>query len=696
MYRFRVLARAICAAVFGFLIMAAGPLAARSQQPAAPPPHEGHDATPQPQSPGQDGRQPAEATHEEHAAVMTGPLGITRARAGSGTAWLPDVTPMYAIHREFGGWSAMLHQNLFLQYIDESTDRGDSQLGSVNWVMGMAERRARGGNLGIRTMFSLERLTVGECGYPDLLATGEFCNGQPLHDRQHPHDFFMEAAGTYERELSDTLAIQLYAALAGEPALGPVAFPHRISALSTPIAPLTHHWLDSTHISYGVVSAGVFGTRWKAEASAFNGREPDENRFDLDLGALDSFSARLWFVPADRWSLQVSRGHLNEAELPAVGGPRHDVDRTTASATYHQLVGTAGFWSVTGAWGRNAEGDHATDAVLLETDLGLDGRNTVFGRVEGAGKTGEELIIPEIGHEAATVSKLHVGYMRRLPGSGMFEPRLGAALSFSAIPDRVERAYGRDNGFGVTVFLSVRPRAMAMGTRTVAVPPTVSPGPGVVTPAPPQLAANTAAGTAQPHADHAEPPGAGAAPRAGLQSLPADSPGGHVMPGTAQAPAAGPVTPVIVPGSTAPAAVNPGAAPPAGADPHAGHVMPGAPQAPAAAPVVTAASSRTSAQRPAGAAPRPAAAPQAAPGADPHAGHVMPPVPQPQATADAGAGYAMTTPENPAARLADLTCQPRVDPDTAPRATYRGKAYYFCTAADRDLFLKAPAKYLQR
>lgn len=693
MYKFCVLARAIRAVVFGFLVMAAGPLAAQSQQPVAPPPHEGHDATPPPQSQGQDQRQPAEATHEEHAAVMTGPLGITRARAGSGTAWLPDVTPMYAIHREFGGWSAMLHQNLFLQYVDESTDRGDSQLGSVNWVMGMAERRARGGNLGIRTMFSLERLTVGECGYPDLLATGEFCNGRPLHDRQHPHDVFMEAAGIYERELSSTLAIQLYAALAGEPALGPVAFPHRISALSTPIAPLTHHWLDSTHISYGVVSAGVFGTRWKAEASAFNGREPDENRFDLDLGALDSFSARLWIAPADRWSFQVSRGHLNEAEIPPFGGPRHDVDRTTASATYHRLVGSAGFWSVTGAWGRNAEGGQATDAVLLETDLVLDGRSTLFGRVEGAGKTGEDLIIPELGHEAVTVGKLHVGYARRLPG-GMFEPRVGAALSFSAIPDRVEQAYGRNSGFGVTVFLSVRPRAMAMGTRAAAVPPAASPAPGVESPAPPQPAANTPAGTAQPHADHAEPPGTGATPRAALQSLPADSPGDHVMPGTAQAPAAASGTPVIVPGSTAPAAVNQGATPPARTDPPTGHAMPGAPQAPAAAPV-TAASPPTSAQRPARAAPRPAAAPQPAPGADAHTGHVMPASPQPPSAADAGAGYAMTTPENPAVRLADLTCQPRVDPDTAPRATYLGKAYYFCTTADRDLFLKTPAKYLQ-
>lgn len=513
---------------------------------------------------------------------MTGPLGISRARAGSGTAWLPDLTPMFAIHRDFGGWSAMFHENLFLQYVNEGTERGDSQLGSVNWVMGMAERRARAGYLGVRTMFSLERLTVGECGYPDLLATGESCNGRPIHDRQHPHDFFMELAGTYERELSGALALQLYAGLAGEPALGPVAFPHRVSALSIPMAPLTHHWLDSTHISYGVVSAGVFGTRWKAEASAFNGREPDENRFDLDLGALDSFSGRLWFAPADRWSVQISKGYLNEAEVAPLGGPRRDLNRTTASATYHQLVGTAGFWSVTGAWGRNAEDDHATDAVLLETDLQVDGRNTLFARLEGAGKTGEELTVPEIGDDAVTVSKLQLGYIRQLPGGRMFEPRVGAALSFSALPDRVEQAYGRGSGFGIAVFLSVRPSAIPGMSRT-------------------RAAATPTAGT------------------------------------------------------------------PAAPDPHAGHVMPAA--KPAAA--------------------KPAAA------ADAHGGHVQSETPAP-ANAPEAATEAMTTPDNPAARLADLTCRPRVDPDTAPRATYLGKAYYFCTTADRDLFLKSPAKHLQQ
>jgi YHS domain-containing protein len=499
----------------------------------------------------------------------------------------------------------------------------------------------------------------------------------------------MEAAGIYERELSATMALQLYAGLAGEPALGPVAFPHRISALSTPIAPLTHHWLDSTHISYGVASAGVFGTRWKAEASVFNGREPDENRFDLDLGALDSFSGRLWFAPSERWSVQISKGHLNEAELVAPGGPRRDVDRTTASATYHQLVGATGFWSVTGAWGRNAEDDHATDALLVETDLALDARNTLFARVEGAGKTGEELILPELGHEPVTVSKLHVGYTRQLPGRGMFEPRIGGALSFSAIPDRAEEAYGRGSGFGIALFLSVRPSAIPgmPGTRAAAAPAggaSAVPDPHAGHVMPPAAAGQVAPPEARPAAPRPAEPGSSMPPAAGVQpAASAEEHAGHVTSTTVQAPAAAPGTPVVAPGSPAPAAatVNRGASA-AVADSHAGHVMGEAPKP--ATPVAP----RVAAPRAASRTAKPAAS-------DSHAGHAMPAPSQPPAPASAAAEQAMTTPDNPAARLADLTCRPRVDPDTAPRATYLGKAYYFCTIADRDVFLKAPAKYLE-
>jgi hypothetical protein len=304
------------------------------ERPAEPPEHDeaAHgEAEPAAEEPG-DPHHPA-----AQAAMLEGPLGIPAARDGSGTSWLPDASPMHALHGKRGDWQLMFHGNAFLYYFDEGGDRGDQDFGSINWAMGMARRPLGAGDVTLRAMLSLEPVTVEECGYPVLLATGETCEGGRLiHDRQHPHDLFMELAGLYRRELTADLGVEGYAALAGEPALGPTAFPHRLSSLPNPIAPITHHWLDATHISFGVVTAGVFGRRWKAEASGFNGREPDEERWDLDLDALDSFSGRLWWLPGERWALQVSTGHLEEAESAEPGEERADVDRHTASATYHR------------------------------------------------------------------------------------------------------------------------------------------------------------------------------------------------------------------------------------------------------------------------------------------------------------------------------------------------------------------------
>jgi YHS domain-containing protein len=666
-------------------------LALCAVEPAFGQQHPTHDTAspdqPSTQKPGQvheDEPRDAQAPHDEHAGMMmTGALGISKARVGSGTSWLPDFTPMFAVHRQFGDWTAMLHQNLFIQYIDENTNRGDSQFGSVNWVMGMAERRLRGGHFGVRTMLSVEPWTVGACGYPDLLATGESCKGRPLHDRQHPHDLFMEAAVLYERELNRRVAFQLYGALAGEPALGPVAFPHRISALSTPMAPLTHHWLDSTHISYGVLTGGIFGRRWKAEASAFNGREPDENRFDLDLAPLDSFAGRLWLAPSDRVSLQVSRGRLKEAEVPPFGGPRRDVNRTTASFTYHQLVGTGGLWAVTGAWGRNSEEDHATDAVVLETDIGLDDRNTLFARVEGAEKSGEDLVIPELGDQIVGVSKLHVGYRRRMVG-GMFEPHVGAALSFSGIPNQVERAYGRGSGFGVTVFLSLRPSAMPgmPGMRRTA----STPGPGTAVPeaAVTKPAETGAIATPEPHAGHA---GAATSPGSPVAGSAATRPAEPGTPGTATEPHAGHAAAATSTPSAGTIGPEAGATKPpesgttVTAEPHAGHAG-AATSAPSAAAAVAA---------------RPAERGTTGT-AKPHAGHAE------AATASSRRGSAPRTPA-PAAQAATrsgatLAIDPvdglKVDASTAPQATFQDQTYYFCTEQHRELFLKNPARFLPR
>ena len=392
---------------------------------------------------------------------MAGPLGIGAARDGSGTSWLPDLTPMAAIHGQAGDWALMLHGNAFAQYINETGARGDRQAGSIHWIMGMARRQVAGGPLSFRLMLSAEPFTVQRCGYPALLATGEQCEGAAIHDRQHPHDFLMEVAAVYQRPITKSLAIQLYGGLAAEPALGPVAFPHRASAMPNPIAPIAHHWLDSTHISFGVVTAGVYQRRWKLEGSLFNGREPDEDRWDLDLDRMDSYSGRLWLLPNDRWSLQVSAGRLEDAE--AHHGDRIDVARVTASATYHRQVRGEGFAATTVAWGRNSEGGRATQAMVAETAVSVDARNTVFARAEVAQKSGEELVLTNRHGDTFTIGKIQAGYARSFslfrPRLGPLVPGVGASASLGIVPSALRAYYGRRANPGFTVFLSLRPAA---------------------------------------------------------------------------------------------------------------------------------------------------------------------------------------------------------------------------------------------
>ena len=382
------------------------------------------------------------------------------AREGSGTSWLPDDTPMYAIHRQAGAWTLMAHANAFVQYLHESGDRGSHQVGSINWFMGMADRTVGDGHLGFRGMLSLEPWTIRGCGYPDLLASGEVCQGEAIHDRQHPHDLFMELAVTYDRPLVGDVRLQLYGGPVGEPALGPTAFPHRISAMPSPLAPITHHWFDATHITFGVVTGGVYGKRWKAETSVFNGREPDENRTNIDFSALDSYSGRVWFLPTNRWALQLSAGHLTEAEA-GHDGPRIDVNRVTASATYHRALREGSIWASTVGWGRNQEpGTNATNAFLAETNVTLDERDTWFGRFELSQKSGHDLAIES--HDLFTVAKLQAGYTRYLAAWNGLKPGVGAGLSAGIVPESLKSLYGSRTNFGFGVFLTVRPAPSGM------------------------------------------------------------------------------------------------------------------------------------------------------------------------------------------------------------------------------------------
>ena len=381
-------------------------------------------------------------------------------REGSGTSWLPDVSPMYMLHVQKGAWMLMTHENAFLQFLSESGRRGDDQVGSVNWLMTMANRNVGRGRLGLRGMFSAEPWTIRGCGYPDLLASGEECRGETIHDRQHPHDLPMEIAAEYDAPIRGDVRWQVYGGPAAEPALGPVAYPHRVSAMPNPIAPITHHWLDSTHISFGVITAGVYAKKWKMETSAFNGREPDEHRKDFDFGALDSVSGRIWFLPTPKVALQVSAGHLTEAEAGEGLEPRRDVDKFTASATFH-AIGADRVAASTFGFGRNSELGHGTNALLLETNVTLKDRDTWFGRLEVMQKTPPDLEVPET-RETFTVAKLQGGYTRYVTIGAGFKAGVGGAVSASVVPADLGTVYGGRVNPGVALFLTLRPAMMSM------------------------------------------------------------------------------------------------------------------------------------------------------------------------------------------------------------------------------------------
>src|SRR6185437_12060761 len=320
-------------------------------------------------------------------ARMAGVLGIPMSRDGSGTSWLPDASPMLANHFAAGTWDFMFHYRAFVYY-DRQNDadqarRGDDQFGSVNWAMLMAGRDLGRGRLELRGMMSAEPWTVGAEGYPLLLQSGESYHGQLLHDRQHPHDLFMELAAIYAHPLGDKLAIQAYVAPVGEPATGPVAFPHRPSASGDLFAPLGHHWQDATHISYGVITAALFSRSWKLETSIFNGREPDQDRtnFDYKGRRLDSYSARLTTNPTGTWSLSASYAYLKS---PEVLDPSVSVKRITASALNTRPIWAKGEWASALIYGGNKaeDTDRWSNSALAESNLAFDAWNSVFARVE--------------------------------------------------------------------------------------------------------------------------------------------------------------------------------------------------------------------------------------------------------------------------------------------------------------------------
>lgn len=382
-------------------------------------------------------------------------LALSRARTVSGTAWQPESTPVYGLHLMAGDLMVMLRGSIFLGYDHQSGRRGDDALTRINWLMLMADHPLAGGEVGARLMLSLEPLTVGSEGYPLLLQTGETDRGRRLVDHQHPHDLLMETALVYTRPLGDSLAVQIYGGPVGEPALGPPAFLHRASAAADPLAPLGHHWQDSTHISFGVVTAGVFGRFFKLEGSWFNGREPDEERYDLDLRGFDSYAGRLSLHLMPWLVLQGSYGYLG---APEVLEPGIAVHRVTASASVDTPLEHGGNLAALLLWGHNHPiGRPMSDAFLLEWDLTLSGRHELFGRFEYVRKSAEELVLPALPQDRLLgVSSLALGVGHNFRPIASLEPGVGIQGSIHPLGDALADAYGSSVPYGVMVYLRLR------------------------------------------------------------------------------------------------------------------------------------------------------------------------------------------------------------------------------------------------
>jgi hypothetical protein len=386
-----------------------------------------------------------------------GPYGM--GREGSGTSWQPDTSPHEGIHAQYGEWMTMWHALFNGVYDNQGGPRGDTKTFVSGMVMAMAQRDVEASTFGLRAMLSPDPF-MGASGYPLLLATGETADGRtPLVDRQHPHDLFMELAAIYSYQLAKTSSVFFYAGLPGEPALGPTAFMHRVSGLDNPEAPITHHWLDSTHISFGVVTAGIVFDTVKLEASAFRGREPDQFRYDIEPPKLDSYSARASWNPTREFSMQISWGHITSPEqlMPTV-----DENRLTASLSYTKPFNAGDLWATTLAWGRKYDTPGNTlDGYLAESELIFKNGITLFTRAERVQndellERDEMVMGPATLQPVYTVSKVSVGGIYDFVHTQNIKLGLGALVSRYGIPDALKSDYGDPTSYMIFARLKIQ------------------------------------------------------------------------------------------------------------------------------------------------------------------------------------------------------------------------------------------------
>jgi hypothetical protein len=390
--------------------------------------------------------------------------GMFLMHESSGTAFQPSAWPMPMLMTRAGGWHLMWMGQVFIVDTQQSGPRGGDKLYSTNWGMLGAIHQIGGGSVMLRSMISLEPATITDRRYPILFQTGETAYGVPLVDAQHPHDLFMELSVQYAHSLGDRGTWNLYYAPVGDPAMGPVAFPHRASAMELPQASLGHHWQDSTHIASDVLTAGATYGKIRLEASGFRGREPDENRWNIDWGAMDSWSARLTALPGPNWAAQFSAGRLHDPEAPHPG----DIVRTTASLEYVRPASGSNYWAASLVWGQNykIEESRRTNALLAETVVPLGRRNFLTGRFEWSQR--DELfdnnvdaarrISLQTGRDVFNVSAFTAGYTRDFALLRNIQTGVGANVSAYTIPEALQPFYGK-HPFGVNFFFRLRTKS---------------------------------------------------------------------------------------------------------------------------------------------------------------------------------------------------------------------------------------------
>jgi hypothetical protein len=391
-------------------------------------------------------------------------LNLPMTRNGSGTGWLPDASPMFGYMMHSKKWMYMAHGSAFLRYNNQDFSnkgiRGGDKVDAPNWFMFMGQRQVdKKGLFHFSSMFSLDELVAGGSGYPLLFQTGESFKGEPLIDRQHPHDFISELSVSYSHAISKNVDVFAYLGYPGEPALGPVTFMHRPSSLDNPNAPISHHWVDATHITFGVATLGIRAGKFKLEGSSFTGREPDEDRYNFDKARFDSWSARLSMNPTRNWALQVSHGFVKSPEELHAD---EDVNKTTASVIYNSEVKNKNYFSSTVLWGLNKVKDHKGENAALAEAAWHINRHALYGRYEYTQKSSEELVLDEdeYGHHSLfDVHALTVGYNYDLLYFKNTRLAAGANFSIHEAHSRLDDLYG-NKPLAFQVYLRVYPELM--------------------------------------------------------------------------------------------------------------------------------------------------------------------------------------------------------------------------------------------